>query len=911
YLDGVLYADSGAVLPTGFNVDSINNEPFSIGAAVYWGQGFFFRGNIDQVAVYSRALTQGEISSVMDFGVDNSETALVAAYSFDNGDAADDSGNNNVGTLSGDTVTSPGVQLKTRGLVFDGSGDYITCANEANFDFGTGDFTMSAWIKVAADNVAGDRTVIGKNIGHQAGGQYTGYRLAFTWGDILKFEVNDGSSTYTVSGTGVLNKDQWYYVTAQRSATVLRIYLDGVLYADSGAVLPTGFNVDSINNEPFSIGAAVYWGQGFFFNGNIDAVSVYNKALSRSDIYAGMNFGADIADAALVAFYSFDNGDAVDDSGNNNDGTITNALVVEGIRWGGHDELDIMCEKLGITTIKTLPASGTLNLTAADSVTVADLSGVVLDDSDLTIGSHAAYATAMSDGLAAGTGPYVASGIQPFRLKYFFNEFNIGGWYNFEMFEYVSAHGFNSIVTYNSSAADWSHLPAGTVFAGWLGFDYNAWMSSNGYTAGRWDQLASRSSLEASFLTENRFPFEADHEIYMIDLESPAIPFDPVKLRIQSWYPASGTPAEQAQFEADYYNGFADAELATIDTAHTQGWTDVGIYGWQPWARSWYLSNVDETLMQQRWDLYGKAIASEVDLLYPSVYAFYWSNQNAAYMLANIDKNIEYANQLPAADSKKTRPYFWNLLHGGGGGWRWYRGQPLRGEDIRAASLMNFFTGADGLVMWSWTGTDNHNIAPAPVAGGTVIAADTFPASLEGGGAATVARYDALYVLEVTATDLVRFQIINKAVNCPWDLDAVWHFDTATNTYVLDSADDGDYQYPVYTMDRTTLQSYLREPLAPVAAQIEGVALVKLLEYTLAYGKPCIDVSAVDQWSQTLPIIRRVKFGPYHVIATYDPNWNSSGYSPATITLNDFAGIAGLTVNVIADSQTRIFVVQE
>ena len=68
-------------------------------------------------------------------------------------------------------------------------------------------------------------------------------------------------------------------------------------------------------------------------------------------------------------------------------------------------------------------------------------------------------------------------------------------------------------------------------------------------------------------------------------------------------------------------------------------------------------------------------------------------------------------------------------------------------------------------------------------------------------------------------------------------------------------------------------------------------------------------VSAQKQFAETLPIVRRVSLGEYHIIATYDPSW-ASQEGPREIVLEDFAGREGLTLLLPADAQTRLFVVR-
>jgi hypothetical protein len=758
--------------------------------------------------------------------------------------------------------------INTTGLYFDGIDDYVVCTNESNFDFGNNDFTISAWFKIDNNSINSDRTIAGKSLGQQAGGNYNGYRLSYYWGNVLTFTVNNGYATYSVTGTKTLEKERWYHVAAMRNGRKLRIYLDGNIYAETEDILPEE-NFDIDNNYPFAIGASVYWDSSHFFYGNIDAVAVFNKALNQKEIFENINFSP-AENLNLVAYYSFDDKSLDDYSELNNYGiSYGNPLFDEGVNWSGDNKFDNIWSNISNFNITVLPISGNVTLDKNSSLTSADLENITIDDTDLTIGAHAPYLESMSDGLQPGTGPYVAKNIKPFRFKYFLNEFIYNGHHNFEMLEYASNHGFNCIHTYNSSASEWSHLPNGTILGSNGGFKNIDLLE----VEDRFDLVASRESICADHLENNKFPFESGHDIYMIDLEDPSIPSDSEDI-------LEGISQEE------YYNGFINCELAAVDAAHLQGWNNVGIYGWQPWTRSWDILGVNENLIMERWENYGKEIAAEVDILYPSVYSFYWDQKNLAYVLHNIDKNIEYSNRLDLSKRKPMRPYYWNLLHGGGEGWRWWEQQPLKNEDFRAMGMMNFFTGTTGLVHWSWSGFLNHHDPGEDIIPGNTVMVDQeficFDDSSEP-DETTFKRYDALYIESVNG-DNVSFKLIDK--------------------------DQATYGSDTFTMPKSELIQYLRAKSQPVSAMIEGLALVKLFEYIISHGKICIDVPAAEQFSQSLPIVRRIKFGPYHIVATYDPFWEDYP-DGRIITLNDFSGKIGLNIHVPADKESRIFVVCE
>jgi hypothetical protein len=176
-----------------------------------------------------------------------------------------------------------------------------------------------------------------------------------------------------------------------------------------------------------------------------------------------------------------------------------------------------------------------------------------------------------------------------------------------------------------------------------------------------------------------------------------------------------------------------------------------------------------------------------------------------------------------------------------------------------------------------------------------VTVKDAFGAEPEGAGPAaapaTFKRYDAICIKSVDEkSGLVRFQRIER--------------DNPRGKYGI--SDDK----PVYAMHSDKLLPHLRPQSEPVAAMIEGMALVKPFEHILRRGEVKIDVSAQKQFADTLPIVRRVKLGRLHVLATYDPLWEEHA-APRQIVLEHFDGHEGLTLVLPADAHTRIFVLRE
>ena len=148
----------------------------NLGGYAVWGE--WFKGAIDEVRVYNRALTAAEIQSDMNSPVAGAtpaptptpspspiatptpsppptgpDTALVAKYGFNEGSgsaAVDSSGNGNVGALvGGATRTSAG--KAGQALAFNGSSGSVRIADSSSLHLTAG-MTLEAWVKPTALN---------------------------------------------------------------------------------------------------------------------------------------------------------------------------------------------------------------------------------------------------------------------------------------------------------------------------------------------------------------------------------------------------------------------------------------------------------------------------------------------------------------------------------------------------------------------------------------------------------------------------------------------------------------------------------------------------------------------------------------------------------------------------------------
>lgn len=159
----------------------------------------------------------------------------------------DSSNNNNVVTAVGDAsistaIADPFGNSDAGVLAFDGNGDYLTVPANADCNFGTGDFTVEAWVN---RTLISDNTII-------AGRGPTNGTLVFTLVDntlrigrsIIAWDLQSPSLSF--------NTNQWYHVAAAKQNNVAYLFVDGSVVA-SGSNTQT-YNLTEPSNTNFAVG---------------------------------------------------------------------------------------------------------------------------------------------------------------------------------------------------------------------------------------------------------------------------------------------------------------------------------------------------------------------------------------------------------------------------------------------------------------------------------------------------------------------------------------------------------------------------------------------------------------------------------------------------------------------------------
>ena len=205
--------------------------------------------------------------------VEPNNDGLVAHWKLDEGTgttANDSSGNGHDGTLTNGAQWTTG---NIGGAVsFDGTDDYVDVPYSPALNPPDA-FTVSVWA-MAASGGTGYRSPISC----RDDGPQEGYIIYATPGDIWQFWTGPG--WHGISGPSV-RLDSWVHLTAVFSAGTKRFYVDGIL---AGEATDVTYNMNDRQVLLIGAGANESANHNYFFEGSVDDVRLYDRALSYGEV---------------------------------------------------------------------------------------------------------------------------------------------------------------------------------------------------------------------------------------------------------------------------------------------------------------------------------------------------------------------------------------------------------------------------------------------------------------------------------------------------------------------------------------------------------------------------------------------------------------------------------------------------
>lgn len=297
--------------------------------AVDYFQGFLdefqvFEGELSPEAVRRLYVGASYLGSSAAFAPDFSSlsTGLVGYWKLDesaaNGctgatnDSCDSSGSNADGAWNGDATVAQGKY--GHGVTFDGTGDYVSM----NDTFHSDAMTVCTWFN--ADTVTGTKNMVIKRNSSGITSGTNEWQFVVVDG-ILSFASWDsgGSTAVNPGGTTTLSTGTWYHACAVQYGTgkTAYVYLNGEI---DGAAVQANTMRDS--SSPIQLGVRSANTDTRYWDGELDEVRVYDRALSHEEIYLLSRFSPN-----PIAEYRLDENtgtsSTADTSGNGYSGTLT------------------------------------------------------------------------------------------------------------------------------------------------------------------------------------------------------------------------------------------------------------------------------------------------------------------------------------------------------------------------------------------------------------------------------------------------------------------------------------------------------------------------------------------------------------------------------------------------------------
>ncbi|MCF7907608.1 MAG: LamG domain-containing protein [Candidatus Omnitrophica bacterium] len=341
------YIDGAPVGTSAMAYTDDPNDNTYIGSWYSGGTGYDFRGYIDEVKIWNKALSADEIAENYRGGVtaQSIRQGLVADYPFENNSWADLSGLGNDGTAQGGASFVADGQVG-QAASFDGINDRVIVDDDPSIS-GLNAVTVSAWIRAQDFGVGGDYNFVATKSNWDDNREY---RIRIENGNTLVWHIsNDGNdpggAENSIPVAGNLNLNQWHHLVGTYSDTdsLCRLYVDGSL-KDTDTCEAGGIFNGTANLAIGGSGDNGASGNQDDFHGRVDEVKIWNRALGVDEIE--WLYANEVGNNGLVAYYPLENSLA-DLSGNGNTATtnglsFTSGKFGRGASFDGNDYMQVL-----------------------------------------------------------------------------------------------------------------------------------------------------------------------------------------------------------------------------------------------------------------------------------------------------------------------------------------------------------------------------------------------------------------------------------------------------------------------------------------------------------------------------------------------------------------------------------------
>mgnify|MGYP002651373728 CR=1 FL=1 len=317
YRDGILVSTNTGVAAN-YNNETVFLASHSSGSSL-------INGLMDEVRIWTVALTAAQLKQYMHSGPPVSASGLAAYYKCNDGSGAVLT--NATGGVNGTLQNAPlwlasAVAGPGNAITFDGVDDHIVIPHMVSSDF-----TVECWIKTTMTGTSGSQWFAGSGIvDAEMPGETNDWGLTLN-GNRISFGI--GQPDRTIFSLSTVNTGAWVHVAAswQQSTGEMKLYINGVLEATSNGSL-------SVRSAPTRIVMGRKQNNEDPLNGSLDEVRIWNEVRTPVQLLAYMNRElAAATQPTLLAYYNFNQGVSngsnaglttlIDVKGNNN-GVLTN-----------------------------------------------------------------------------------------------------------------------------------------------------------------------------------------------------------------------------------------------------------------------------------------------------------------------------------------------------------------------------------------------------------------------------------------------------------------------------------------------------------------------------------------------------------------------------------------------------------
>ena len=206
------------------------------------------------------------------------QNGLVGWWPF-NGNANDESGNGNNGTVNGATLTADRFGNANSAYSFDGVNDFII--TQSSGPLGNSNRSLSIWLNSNSSNLS---QIIGYGYQPPSGGEFNLLINQLCPG--ITIDIHNNYITYTSIN---LTDGNWHNIVCIYNNSIssnilgVMIYVDGVFLINSNCQNPINVNVNTLNA---SLNFGRYQVGYNYFNGKLDDIGIWNRALTNCEVQA-------------------------------------------------------------------------------------------------------------------------------------------------------------------------------------------------------------------------------------------------------------------------------------------------------------------------------------------------------------------------------------------------------------------------------------------------------------------------------------------------------------------------------------------------------------------------------------------------------------------------------------------------